>query len=439
VAGDQRDHNAQGGQSEANAVLLPLCYTLPSHFKGLGPGKWSQGEKISSATDLRHLGRKCRFRQDWEDCRGFLFSDSTDETFRKRAQSIGSRQWSPRICRLQPFDASKLSKRFRGRTILFAGDSLSKQLFTAFICRLEPLVTKDSLEWHPQMHSGVAKRCAQGSSHCWFRKGCVELANGFRVCHSEQLEPPRFKRGGHDPSYDFSTAQMLDNVQEYNMSTTDVYVFGQMSAHGMVNPLDAYAVTQHLQDHRHELPFFIWREPSPQHFDSRGGKFSPGASASECQRQSLQESEFFGMCVCIKNIMAAAGIPVLDTLSMSIAQWDAHIGFVPSSSKMDCTHWCTPGVVDVWSVVLFNQLMNIDLASAHRSNATSDSTGDSSQPLEHSGNVQGTFRVHSGKIQGFKWTKNGCAEAQAQPPQTSRKRRRTKKPKSTPGRRKRQG
>eukprot|EP00959_Pyramimonas_sp_CCMP1952_P277611 5803307-Pyramimonas_sp.AAC.1 len=154
---------------------------------------------------------------------------------------------------------------------------------------------------------------------------------------------------------------MRNDVRQYNMTRNDLYILGQMTAHGLQSKHDALGLAEALHNHRDKLPFVIWREPSAQHFiGSPRGAYTELASTKNCSAHIAEGMDrLVPASRCISAMMTAAGFPVLDTLSMSNSQWNAHIGYVTSVNKMDCTHWCTPGVVDVWSVVLYNLLMNL--------------------------------------------------------------------------------
>ncbi|CAI5509757.1 unnamed protein product [Closterium sp. Naga37s-1] len=50
---------------------------------------------------------------------------------------------------------------------------------------------------------------------------------------------------------------------------------------------------------------------------------------------------------------------ILDITLLSLIRPDAHIQtFGGEGSKVDCSHWCTPGLPDTWSDILYSMLMN---------------------------------------------------------------------------------
>lgn len=52
-------------------------------------------------------------------------------------------------------------------------------------------------------------------------------------------------------------------------------------------------------------------------------------------------------------------ITVLHVTSMSAFRSDAHVGMWSDNPYVaDCSHWCLPGVPDVWNEILFSYLLS---------------------------------------------------------------------------------
>lgn len=57
----------------------------------------------------------------------------------------------------------------------------------------------------------------------------------------------------------------------------------------------------------------------------------------------------------VKNVTIP--INVLHVTSMSASRSDAHVGnWSDNPSIQDCSHWCLPGVPDIWNEIILSQL-----------------------------------------------------------------------------------
>lgn len=86
----------------------------------------------------------------------------------------------------------------------------------------------------------------------------------------------------------------------------------------------------------------IWRETAPQHFNNYGGVFSPDKLKQGCADisfHSTNQSNQFNLKynpICEEN-----NIPILKIWNMTKGYFDAHV-------QGECTHYCQPGVSDLW-------------------------------------------------------------------------------------------
>ena len=56
-------------------------------------------------------------------------------------------------------------------------------------------------------------------------------------------------------------------------------------------------------------------------------------------------------------LLRLGGGEVLQTHELSRAAWWAHSHAAPTASgTRDCTHWCMPGIPDVWATILLRLL-----------------------------------------------------------------------------------
>lgn len=118
----------------------------------------------------------------------------------------------------------------------------------------------------------------------------------------------------------------------------------------------------------------LWRETGPQHFAARLGTFRKQSfqksvgwqTPKGCMpHQSLATSPWEPMHKVLEDRF---GIPVIRVWNASRQHWDRHIANRTSHmlyrdqnatmhGNFDCTHWCTPGVVDLWLELILQSLI----------------------------------------------------------------------------------
>jgi hypothetical protein len=68
----------------------------------------------------------------------------------------------------------------------------------------------------------------------------------------------------------------------------------------------------------------------------------------------------------IKRVVKNMSVPVtiLNVTPMDAYRSDGHVGtWSDNPSVPDCSHWCLPGVPDMWNEILFSYLLQKDVAS----------------------------------------------------------------------------
>ncbi len=111
------------------------------------------------------------------------------------------------------------------------------------------------------------------------------------------------------------------------------------------------------------LPAIIWREASAQHFASRSGRYEDwdhavseclpledGATASAADEAQAGE---------LGPASERSHLSLLRTWRRDRAMHFAHIGSGGGGAKVDCTHWCLPGVPNLWNRELLSLLRSL--------------------------------------------------------------------------------
>jgi len=86
----------------------------------------------------------------------------------------------------------------------------------------------------------------------------------------------------------------------------------------------------------------IWRETAPQHFSNLGGVYSPDALVKPCvdtSNDSIEISNQFNLKY--NPICKKYEVPILKIWNMTRGFFSAHV-------QGECTHYCQPGVADLW-------------------------------------------------------------------------------------------
>jgi len=94
----------------------------------------------------------------------------------------------------------------------------------------------------------------------------------------------------------------------------------------------------------------IWRETAPQHFSNLGGVFSAdklSAACSDISKDPLVVSNQFNLKY--NPIFEKYNIRILRVWNLTRNYYDAHI-------HGECTHYCQPGVADLWVEKLYHML-----------------------------------------------------------------------------------
>jgi len=226
---------------------------------------------------------------------------------------------------------------FSGRRLVFVGDSISIQHFQSFLCNLAPFQLNSQLNWADPSWNGKAN-CPQGSQHCYLSSSCIPFPSNVTVCFSSS------NRG-------------------YTLPTDTVVLnFGlhMFSSKQLEETLKKFLIPSNAT--------VIWRETSLQHFLTSDGAW-PISGRSQLDktncgkirdRNDIYVGETYRRNLNVTNIFASLGHRCLYTVEYAI---DFHFGHINQQSRQDanqnvydCTHWCLPGMPDLWSKILYNML-----------------------------------------------------------------------------------
>jgi hypothetical protein len=230
-----------------------------------------------------------------------------------------------------------------GRTIVFMGDSLTRQHFIATACRLR-------LD-HALLHFAADFMDKERKKGAYLRSASAT----FRA--SSATFTLRLDADEHDVGLEAYVAARCADLRR-----GDVVVINE-GAHYRHTP-DTYGkrVRSALRVTANCTPLVIWRETAANHFKDgkwHGQHHCHDRTAQQDRRVSGPGSETYPVLNALANAAAEEnGIPILRVYKDSLAAGAlAHIG------GSDCLHWCLPGVPDLWATELLSKIRGLEPAT----------------------------------------------------------------------------
>ena len=245
--------------------------------------------------------------------------------------------------RTQQQTGARLSRIFAHRNVVLSGDSIAYQHYVALCCEMWTHARRNVQDWY-FVHNGEVHR---GSAHV--------RTTGKKSSQCLVL---------HDTSVCFFNSE--STIGGASLGTSDVLQLS-LDAHvlGPGHIAVVNAGLHFLPDQRRaragELaayawnslperwPLLFWRKTSSTHFAVPNGGF-PGFNDSRsfvpCQAHVTQPPE--------EETAVLGQIPTLATEDASYHF--AHLGRIKSGHVSDCSHWCNPGVPNLWNRILLDAL-----------------------------------------------------------------------------------
>ncbi|XP_011626033.1 protein trichome birefringence-like 11 isoform X1 [Amborella trichopoda] len=290
----------------------PKETVTPKQTCNLFQGKWVYDEKYFFYRD--------------EEC-SYIHPEFSCQKNGRRDWRYERWRWEPDECELMGFDGVKLLERIRGKRMVFVGDSLSKNQWESMLC---------------MVGNGSWERGRKG------RRGPGVFYGDFGVSIEISWSPflVRFEgRNGENESLS------LDMVDENTGEWKDAGVLVFNTGHWWTHPK------------RHQL----WEKTT------KGACFNETEVIEEKSimgKESLVEMELRRVEK-VAHVIEDMGLPVklLNITWMSLYRKDAHTTMFNNRngngarlmsgdySMVDCSHWCLPGLPDVWNHLLYASIM----------------------------------------------------------------------------------
>ncbi|XP_015891201.2 protein trichome berefringence-like 7 [Ziziphus jujuba] len=283
-------------------------------------------------------------------------------------------RWKPKNCNIPEFDVHSILEKLRGKRVVFVGDSMSRTQWESLICLLMTGV-EDKKSVYEVNGNKITKQIRfLGVRFSTFNLTIEFFRSVFLV---QQGSVPR-----HAPKRVKSTLKLdkLDDISKQWVNS-DVLIFntGQWWVPGKLFSLGCYFQVGNIVKLGMPIPtafriaigtWASWVEENidtgrthvffrtfePSHWSNLTRRICKVTQNPVVETKGREQSILTDT---VLEVVSNMTIPVntLHITSMTAFRSDAHVGnWSDNPSVPDCSHWCLPGVPDVWNEIFLSYL-----------------------------------------------------------------------------------
>jgi hypothetical protein len=337
-------------QTKAEEFNTTTTTTIFNERKLAGRCNWFRGKWVFDSSYPLYDPSSCPFIDTQFNCQKYGRPDTQYQKYR----------WQPFTCSLPRFNALDFLAKYRGKKIMFVGDSLSLNQFNSLACMIHSWVPKTRTSFSKE--SAISTITFQDYGLQLFLYRTPYLVDLDRENVGRVLKLDSIKSGDAWRGMDvlvFNTwhwwthtgnAQPWDYIQEGGKIYKDMNRFI-----AFYKGLTTWARWVNINVNPTQTKVFFLGI-SPVHYEGRDWNQPAKSCMSETQ-------PFFGLkypggtpmaWVIVNKVLSRLKKPVyfLDVTTLSQYRKDAHPEGYSGVMPTDCSHWCLPGLPDTWNVLL---------------------------------------------------------------------------------------
>lgn len=333
-------------------------------------GNWVRDDSYP----LYHAG-KCHYMSQDFDCKGNGRQDSGFTNWR----------WQPRDCNLPRLNATEMLERLRGKRIMFIGDSINRNQWESLLCVLSNVVPDDRKYWGSRgpATAYIAQDYNVSVEFYWapflVEQANIEFQNQTRgILRLDAIE----KHGANWKDIDILVFNSGHWWTHGNKAATENFFQEGNYLHPRLDPMVAFEkaltawgnwIDQNVNATKTRVFF---RGFSPMHFSAQQWN-KTHTHKCNFEREPILEESFVSTypdrMQTVEKVLGRMKFPVslLNITRLSDFRKDAHPSVYTLRGKHkltreqlndpdrygDCSHWCLPGLPDIWNELLYGSLV----------------------------------------------------------------------------------
>ncbi|KAF9608998.1 hypothetical protein IFM89_012337, partial [Coptis chinensis] len=335
-----------------------------------------EGNWIRDVSYPLYNGSECPFAEQGFNC---LANGRKDNEYLKW-------RWKPRSCDIPRFDVRGILEHLRGKRVVFVGDSMSRTQWESLICLL-----MTGVEDKKSVYEVNGNKITKQIRFLGVRFGTFNFTVEFfrSVFLVQQGLPPK-----RVPKRVKSTLKLdkLDDISR-EWIDSDVLIFntgqwwtpsklflmglyfeagglpklGMPITTGYRTALATWASWVETMVNTNRTRVFF-RTFEPSHWSDQRHRYCKVTQQPISETKGKDQSPYSDIISEVVNNMTVP-VTILRVTLMGAFRSDAHVGtWSDAPSVVDCSHWCLPGVPDMWNEIVFSHLLAVDGFSPQRIN-----------------------------------------------------------------------